>query len=38
MIMLLYDSLDVVVSGVKLLTVTGPYVRRKEVENFALQQ
>jgi len=31
-------SLNLVVSGVKLRTVTGPQLRRKEVESFALQQ
>jgi len=36
--MLLYDSLNLIVSGVQLWTVTGPYVRRKEAESFALQQ
>jgi len=33
-----YDSLNLVVSGVKLWTVIRPWVRRKEVESFALQQ
>jgi len=36
--MLRYDFLNVVVSGVKLWTVTDPYMRRKEAESFALQQ
>ena len=36
--MLLYDSLNVIVSGVKLWTVTEPQVRRKGVESFALRQ
>jgi len=35
---MLYDFLKFVVSGVKLWTVTGPYLRRKEVESFAVQQ
>jgi len=38
MLMLLYDSLSVVVSRVKLWTVTGPQLRSKAVESFALQQ
>jgi len=38
MLMLLYDSLNLVVSGFKLWTVTGPQLRRNEVEIFALQQ
>jgi len=38
MLMLLYDSLNLVVSGVKVWTVTGPQLRRNEVEIFALQQ
>jgi len=37
MLMLLYDFLNLVVSGVKLCTVTGPYSSgEKEVESFAL--
>jgi len=31
-------TLNLVVSGVKLWTVMGPLLRRKEVESFALQQ
>ena len=38
MLMLLYDSLNFVDSRVKLWTVTEPYLRRKEVGSFALQQ
>jgi len=38
MLMLLYDSLNLVVSGVKLWTVTGPQLGRKGVESFVLQQ
>jgi len=39
MLMLLYDSLNLIVSGVKLWAVVGPLLRRKEVhESFALQQ
>jgi len=38
MLMLLYDSLNLTVSGVKLWTVVGPQLRRKEVQSFALQQ
>jgi len=38
MLILLYDSVNLVVSGVKLWTVMGPELRRKEVESFALQQ
>ena len=29
---------NLVVSGIKLCTVTGPPIRRKEVESFAMQQ
>jgi len=36
--MLLYDSLNLVVSGVILWAVTEPEIRRKQVESFALQQ
>ena len=35
---LLYDSLNLMVSGVKLWAVMGPKLRRKEVQSFALQQ
>jgi len=35
---LLYDFLNLVVVGVKLWTVTGPWLTRKEVESFAMQQ
>jgi len=36
--MLLYDSLNLIVSGVNLWTVMGPQLRRKDVQGFALQQ
>jgi len=38
MLVLLYDSLILVASGVNLLTVVKQKLRRKEVEIFALQQ
>jgi len=38
MLMLLYDSQSPIVSGVRLWTVTGPYLWRKELESFALLQ
>jgi len=38
MLMLLYDSLNLIVSGVKLWTVMGSQLKRKEVQSFALQQ
>jgi len=40
MLLLLYDSLNLIVSGVKLWTVTGawPQLRSTEVESSALQQ
>ena len=38
MLMLLYDFLNLIVSGVKLWTVTEPQPTTKEVEIFALQQ
>jgi len=34
----MYDSLSLVVSGVKLWTVMEPYVMGREVKSFALQQ
>jgi len=37
MLMLLHDSLNLIVSGVKLWTVVRPQLRRREVESFALQ-
>jgi len=37
MLMLQYDSPNLTVSGVKLWTVVGPQLRRKEVSSFALQ-
>jgi len=36
--MLLYDFLNLTVSGVELWTIMGPWLRRKEVESFALLQ
>jgi len=36
--MLVYDSLNLIVSGVNLWTVMGPQLRRKDVQGFALQQ
>ena len=38
MLMLLYDFLNLIVSGVKLWTVNEPQPTTKEVEIFALQQ
>jgi len=38
MIKLLYDSLNLVISEIKLWAVTGPQLRRKAVESFALQK
>jgi len=38
MLMLLYDCLNLIVSGVRLWNVTGLWLGRKEVESFALQQ
>jgi len=38
MLMLLHDFLNLIVCGVKLLTVIEPQPTRKEVEIFALQQ
>jgi len=37
MLMLLYDSLNLTVSRVKLWTVIRSQLRRREVESFALQ-
>jgi len=37
MLMLLYDSVNIVVSGVKFCAVMGQ-VRRKELQSFTLQQ
>ena len=37
-IFILCDSVNLIVSGVKLWTVAGPELGRKEVESFALQQ
>jgi len=38
MLMLMYDSLNLVVNVVKLWTVMGPQLRRKEFQSFALQK
>jgi len=38
MLMLLDDSLNLIVSRVKFWTVIGSWLRRKEIESFALQQ
>jgi len=38
MLVLLYDFLNLVVGGVKFWTATGPQLRRKDVDSFALQQ
>jgi len=35
---MVHDCINITVSGVKLWTVMGPSLRRKEVESFALQQ
>jgi len=38
MLTLLYDSLNLVVIGAKLWTITEPKLRRKKVESLALQR